>query len=42
MEPERQEYKGPRIELRQREGREERAVAAELIALSVGVTPPIR
>jgi hypothetical protein len=39
MEPERQEYKGPRIELRQRE---ERAVAAELIALSVGVTPPVR
>jgi hypothetical protein len=29
MEPERHEYKGHRIELRQREGREERAVAAE-------------
>src|SRR5215211_416229 len=29
MEPERHEYKGHRIELRQRESREERAVAAE-------------
>jgi|GEM_PF-1969280 len=29
MEPERHEYKGHRIELRQREGREERVAAAE-------------
>jgi hypothetical protein len=29
MEPERHEYKGHRIELRQREGREERAGSAE-------------